>query len=90
MHPDDPGCIPFPVVPQGSSAFLCAGHNRTNPVDSASQRPNKGQRLPVGTLADWASKGTGPPYATFGKHVRYRLADLIAWESTQFDLKAVT
>jgi excisionase family DNA binding protein len=40
-------------------------------------------RLPVGTLADWASKGTGPPYARFGKHTRYRLSDVIAWENGQ-------
>jgi excisionase family DNA binding protein len=40
-------------------------------------------QLPVGTLADWASKGTGPRYARFGKHTRYRLADVIAWESEQ-------
>lgn len=40
-------------------------------------------RLPVGTLADWASKSAGPPYARFGKHVRYRLADLMAWETAQ-------
>lgn len=37
-------------------------------------------RLPVKTLAKWASDGTGPPYARFGKHVRYRLADVIDWE----------
>jgi hypothetical protein len=46
-------------------------------------------RVPVGTLADWASKGnktgkrTGPPYAKFGKHARYRLSDVIAWEQQQ-------
>jgi excisionase family DNA binding protein len=40
-------------------------------------------QLPVGTLADWASKGTGPRYARFGKHVRYRLSDVIAWENGQ-------
>jgi predicted DNA-binding transcriptional regulator AlpA len=40
-------------------------------------------QLPVGTLADWASKGTGPRYARFGKHTRYRLADVTAWENEQ-------
>lgn len=40
--------------------------------------------LPVKTPAEWASKGTGPPYAKFGKHVRYRLSDVIAWERRQF------
>ena len=29
--------------------------------------------LPVKTPAEWASKGTGPRYAKFGRHVRYLL-----------------
>ena len=28
--------------------------------------------VPVETPAEWASKGTGPRYAKFGRHVRYR------------------
>ena len=40
--------------------------------------------LPVKTPAEWASKGTGPRYAKFGKHMRYRLSDVMAWESEQF------
>ncbi len=36
--------------------------------------------LPVKTPAQWASKGTGPRYARIGRHVRYRLSDVIAWE----------
>jgi hypothetical protein len=39
--------------------------------------------VPVKTPAVWASKGTGPPYARFGRHVRYRLSDVIAWEIEQ-------
>lgn len=38
--------------------------------------------VPVKTPAEWASKG--PRYAKFGKHVRYRLSDVIDWESRQF------
>jgi hypothetical protein len=30
-----------------------------------------------------ASKGTGPRYARFGRHVLYRLSDVIAWEKEQ-------
>ena len=41
--------------------------------------------LPVKTLAQWASKGTGPRYARMGRHVRYRLSDVIAWETQRFD-----
>lgn len=40
-------------------------------------------QVPVGTVADWASKGTGPKYGLFGKHARYRLSDVIAWETEQ-------
>jgi hypothetical protein len=35
------------------------------------------KRSPVKTPAEWASKGTGPRYAKFGRHVRYRLGDVI-------------
>jgi predicted DNA-binding transcriptional regulator AlpA len=37
--------------------------------------------VPVKTTAEWATKGTGPRYARFGRHVRYRLSDVIAWEN---------
>jgi len=40
--------------------------------------------VPVKTLAQWASKGTGPRYAKFGRHVRYRLSGVIDWESRRF------
>lgn len=40
--------------------------------------------LPVKTPAEWATKGTGPRYAKFGRHVRYRLSDVIDWELKRF------
>jgi excisionase family DNA binding protein len=40
--------------------------------------------VPVKTPAEWASKGTGPRYAKIGRHVRYRLSDVIDWERQQF------
>ena len=40
--------------------------------------------VPVKTPAQWASKGTGPRYAKFGRHVRYRLSDVLDWEREQF------
>lgn len=40
--------------------------------------------LPVKTPAEWASKGTGSRYAKIGRHVRYRLSDVIDWEEDQF------
>lgn len=39
--------------------------------------------VPVKTPAEWASKGTGPRYARFGRHVRYRLGDVLEWERAQ-------
>lgn len=41
--------------------------------------------LPVKTLAQWATKGTGPRYARMGRHVRYRLSDIIDWETSRVD-----
>lgn len=41
--------------------------------------------VPVKTPAEWASKDTGPPYAKFGRHVRYRLRDVLVWETKQLD-----
>lgn len=41
-------------------------------------------QIPIATLAQWASQGKGPRYARFGRHVRYRLSDVIAWENAQF------
>ena len=45
-------------------------------------RPQFARRInvPVATPAQWASQGKGPKYAKFGRHVRYRLSDVIAWE----------
>lgn len=42
------------------------------------------EKIPVQTLAQWASRGLGPKYALFGRHARYRLSDVIAWENAQF------
>ncbi len=41
--------------------------------------------LPVKTPAEWASKGTGPRYARMGRHIRYRLSDVIAWDTVCVD-----
>lgn len=40
-------------------------------------------KVPKSTLAQWASRGTGPAYARFGRHCRYRLSDVVAWEQSQ-------
>ncbi|YCU36205.1 helix-turn-helix transcriptional regulator [Mycobacteroides abscessus] len=48
-------------------------------------RPEVSERMkvPKKTLAQWASQGKGPRYHKFGGHVRYRLSDVIAWETSQ-------
>ncbi len=38
--------------------------------------------VPVTTLYTWRYKGTGPKAYRVGKHLRYRLADVIAWLET--------
>ncbi len=52
-------------------------------------RPELAERwkLPPATLDQWASRvpRRGPKYALFGRHARYRLSDVIAWENKQFD-----
>lgn len=37
-------------------------------------------KIPPKTLANWASLGKGPRYARIGRHRRYRVEDLLAWE----------
>lgn len=56
------------------------------PADYWLTRPEVAERLrlPVQTLALWAHQGKGPKYALFGRHSRYRLSDVIAWENAQF------
>jgi len=40
--------------------------------------------IPIKTTYVWNSKGTGPRYARFGRHVRYALRDVEAWEQQQY------
>lgn len=55
------------------------------PSETWLTRPQLTERwcLPPNTLAEWAKKRRGPRYATFGKYVRYRLSDVIAYEEAQ-------
>lgn len=41
--------------------------------------------LPAKTLAQWASKGTGPIYARMGRHVRYRFSDVLECEAARVE-----
>jgi hypothetical protein len=49
-------------------------------------RPELAERwkVPLATLNQWGSQHRGPKYALFGRHARYRLSDVIAWEKAQF------
>jgi hypothetical protein len=44
------------------------------------------EQMAEATLAQWGSgrERRGPKFAKFGRHVRYRLSDVIAWENAQF------
>lgn len=39
--------------------------------------------VPLETVYLWNRKRTGPRYMKIGHHVRYRLADVIAWEESR-------
>ena len=40
--------------------------------------------VPLKTVYGWNHKGTGPRYIRVGKHVRYKLADVVAWENALY------
>jgi len=70
-----------------NTALIASGENRNTMENNANERWLSRQELaeryglPAKTLAQWASKRTGPPYARMGRYIRYRLSDLIAWET---------
>lgn len=39
--------------------------------------------VPLSTVYQWRSRGGGPPGFRVGRHVRFRLADVVAWEESQ-------
>jgi predicted DNA-binding transcriptional regulator AlpA len=39
--------------------------------------------VPLETVYGWNKTGKGPRYMKIGRHCRYRLADVIAWEKTR-------
>jgi len=41
--------------------------------------------VPLRTIYAWRSKGKGPRAATFGKHLRFRRADVEDWIESQMD-----
>lgn len=41
--------------------------------------------VPVRTIRSWRLRGYGPRGATFGRHVRFRRADVNAWIERRLD-----
>jgi predicted DNA-binding transcriptional regulator AlpA len=39
--------------------------------------------VPIETVYGWNKQRIGPQYLRIGRHVRYRLADVIAWEKSR-------
>ncbi|MFE2428436.1 helix-turn-helix transcriptional regulator [Streptomyces sp. NPDC059373] len=48
-------------------------------IDDLAER----EGVPKETIYQWNSRGRGPRYLRIGRHVRYRLADVIAWEDAR-------
>jgi excisionase family DNA binding protein len=40
-------------------------------------------QVPVETIYGWNRTGKGPEYLRVGRHVRYRLTDVITWENSR-------
>jgi excisionase family DNA binding protein len=41
------------------------------------------ERVSLDTVYGWNKSGRGPDYIRVGRHVRYRLADVITWEDSR-------
>jgi predicted DNA-binding transcriptional regulator AlpA len=39
--------------------------------------------LPLETIYGWQKNRTGPPFLKVGRHVRYRMADILKWENSR-------
>lgn len=48
------------------------------------------EQVSLATIYRWNSDGTGPRRFRAGKHVRYRLADVEAWEAQRLSSEAVS
>ncbi len=40
--------------------------------------------VPLATVHAWNRRRTGPRFMKIGRHVRYRLSDVIAWENSRY------
>jgi predicted DNA-binding transcriptional regulator AlpA len=42
------------------------------------------EHVPLQTVYSWNSTGDGPRFMKIGRHVRYRLRDVEAWETARY------
>jgi predicted DNA-binding transcriptional regulator AlpA len=54
------------------------GEKHLSPEDLAER-----EGVPLETVYGWNKKRTGPAFMKIGRHCRYRLADVIAWEKSR-------
>lgn len=59
----------------------------TDPADTFLSAKQLAARydVPLATVYRWQHHGTGPLAHKIGRHLRYRLDHVIAWEDTQAD-----
>jgi predicted DNA-binding transcriptional regulator AlpA len=41
------------------------------------------ESVPLESVYSWNKNGTGPRYMKLGRHCRYRMADVLAWEASR-------
>jgi predicted DNA-binding transcriptional regulator AlpA len=41
------------------------------------------EQVPPATVRKWNATRTGPSYMKIGRHVRFRLADVLVWEASR-------
>jgi predicted DNA-binding transcriptional regulator AlpA len=54
------------------------GEKHLSPEDLAER-----EGVPLETVYVWNKAGTAPPRMRIGRHVRYRLADVLTWEQSR-------
>ncbi|WP_350356455.1 helix-turn-helix domain-containing protein [Nocardia sputorum] len=87
MSEKSPASRPTPSrpTPRGNAS------SRSEPVPAgddvwlSTREVSERLKIPLKTLASWASAGRGPRYARMGRYRRYRLSDLLVWEQDRLD-----
>jgi excisionase family DNA binding protein len=61
--------------------------DRSLPTDRVMTTPELAEflKVPLDTVHKWRSRGTGPRGSRVGKHVRYRMSDILAWLDANAD-----